>query len=119
MSESKIGNYRWTICGLVFFATTINYIDRNVISFLKSTFTEQLGWTDGDYANIEIVFKIFYAFGMIGAGRIIDKLGTKLGYGIYIFLWSLAGVATALVNTVLGFGIVRGALGIAEAGNFP
>jgi ACS family hexuronate transporter-like MFS transporter len=119
MSEPKIGNYRWTICALIFFATTINYIDRNVISFLKSTFTEQLGWTDGDYANIEIVFKIFYALGMLGAGRIIDKLGTKLGYGIYIFLWSLAGVATALVNTVLGFGIVRGALGIAEAGNFP
>lgn len=119
MSKDTIGKFRWTICGLVFFATTINYIDRNVISFLKSTFHDQLGWTDGDYANIEIVFKVFYALGMMSAGRVVDKLGTKIGYSIYIFFWSLAGVATSLVNSVVGFGIVRGALGIAEAGNFP
>ena len=117
--NKKIGKYRWTICGLIFFATTINYIDRNVISFLKSTFTTDLGWTDGDYADVEITFKIFYALGMIGAGRIIDKLGTKIGYGLYTFLWSLVGVATALVNTVTGFKIVRGALGLTESGNFP
>ena len=117
--NEKIGKYRWTICGLIFFATTINYIDRNVISFLKSTFTTDLGWTDGDYADVEITFKIFYALGMIGAGRIIDKLGTKIGYGLYTFLWSLVGVATALVNTVTGFKIVRGALGLTESGNFP
>ncbi len=117
--NEKIGRYRWTICGLVFFATTINYIDRNVISYLKSTFTETLHWTDADYSNVEITFKIFYAIGMLGAGRIIDKLGTKLGYGIYTFFWSLAGVATALANGVGGFQVVRGALGVAEAGNFP
>jgi ACS family hexuronate transporter-like MFS transporter len=115
----KIGKYRWTICGLIFFATTINYIDRSVISFLKSTFTEQLGWTDGDYANVEITFKVFYAIGMIGAGRIIDKLGTKIGYGLFTCLWSLAGICTSLVNSVLGFQIVRGALGVTESGNFP
>ena len=119
MLNEKIGKYRWTICGLIFFATTINYIDRNVISFMKSYFTENKGWTDGDYANVEITFKIFYAIGMLGAGRIIDKLGTKIGYGIYTFLWSLVGVATAFVNTVLGFQIVRGALGLTESGNFP
>ena len=119
MLNEKIGKYRWTICGLIFFATTINYIDRNVISFLKSTFTNDLGWTDGDYANVEITFKIFYALGMIGAGRIIDRLGTKIGYGIYTFLWSLVGVCTALVNSVAGFQIVRGALGLTESGNFP
>ncbi len=117
--NEKICKYRWTICSLIFFATTINYIDRNVISFLKSTFTTDLGWTDGDYADVEITFKIFYALGMIGAGRIIDKLGTKIGYGLYTFLWSLVGVATALVNTVTGFKIVRGALGLTESGNFP
>ncbi|MDB5201085.1 MAG: transporter [Ferruginibacter sp.] len=117
--NEKMGKYRWTICGLIFFATTINYIDRNVISYLKSTFTETLGWTDGDYANVEITFKIFYALGMLGAGRIIDKLGTKIGYGLYTFLWSLAGICTAMVNTVLGFQIIRGALGLTEAGNFP
>ncbi len=118
-TQEKIGKYRWTICGLIFFATTINYIDRNVISFLKSTFTTDLGWTDGDYADVEITFKIFYAIGMLGAGRLIDKLGTKIGYGLYTFLWSLVGVATALVSTVTGFKIVRGALGLTESGNFP
>jgi len=119
LTAEKIGKYRWTICSLIFFATTINYIDRSVISFLKSTFTEQLHWTDGDYADVEITFKTFYAIGLLGAGGLIDKLGTKIGYGLSTFLWSLAGVATALVNTVLGFQIVRGALGLAEAGNFP
>jgi len=119
MTQATIGKYRWTICGLIFFATTINYIDRNVISFLKSTFTTDLGWTDGDYADVEITFKLFYALGMLGAGRLIDKLGTKIGYGLYTFLWSLMGVATALVSTVTGFKIVRGALGLTESGNFP
>ena len=116
---NNIGRYRWTICGLVFFATTINYIDRNVISYLKSTFTTDLGWTDADYSNVEITFKLFYAIGMLGAGRIIDRLGTKLGYGLFTFLWSLAGIATAFVSTVSGFQVVRGALGVTEAGNFP
>lgn len=119
MTAEKMGRYRWTICSLIFFATTINYIDRSVISFLKSTFTETLHWTDGDYADVEITFKVFYAIGLLVAGGLIDRLGTKVGYGLSTFLWSLAGVATALVNTVLGFKIVRGALGIAEAGNFP
>jgi len=117
--QQAIGKYRWTICGLVFFATTINYIDRNVISFLKSTFTNDLGWTDGDYADVEITFKLFYAVGMLGAGRLIDRLGTKIGYGLFTFLWSVAGVCTAFVNTVAGFQIVRGALGVTESGNFP
>ena len=117
--QPQISKYRWTICTLIFFATTINYIDRNVISFLKSTFTETLGWTDGDYTNVEITFKIFYALGMLGAGRLIDKVGTKVGYGLYTFLWSVAGVCTALVSTVVGFQVVRGLLGLTEAGNFP
>jgi ACS family hexuronate transporter-like MFS transporter len=115
----KIGNYRWTICGLVFFATTVNYLDRQVISLLKSTLSEELNWNDGDYANIEIAFKLFYAFGMLGAGRLVDKLGTKIGYAVATTLWSVAAVAHALVNSVLGFAVVRSALGITEAGNFP
>lgn len=119
MTSAAIGKYRWTICGLIFFATTINYIDRNVISFLKSTFTEQLHWTDQNYTDVEITFKIFYALGMLMAGRIIDKLGTRIGYGLFTFLWSIAGICTALVNTVLGFQMVRGALGLTESGNFP
>jgi MFS transporter, ACS family, hexuronate transporter len=117
--QNTIGKYRWTICGLIFFATTINYIDRNVISFMKSTFTRDMGWTDADYTNVEITFKIFYALGMLFAGRIIDRLGTKIGYGLFTMLWSIAGVCTAFVNSVLGFQIVRGALGLTESGNFP
>lgn len=117
--QQTIGRYRWTICGLIFFATTINYIDRNVISFMKSTFTKDMGWSDGDYANVEIVFKLFYALGMLFAGRLIDKLGTKIGYGLFTLLWSIAGVCTAFANSVLSFGIVRGFLGITESGNFP
>ncbi len=115
----KIGNYRWTICGLVFFATTINYLDRQVISLLKSTLSEELNWNDADYANIEIAFKLFYAFGMLGAGRLVDKLGTKIGYAVATTLWSVAAVAHALVSSVFGFAVVRSALGITEAGNFP
>lgn len=119
MTQATIGKYRWTICGLIFFATTINYIDRSVISFLKSTFTTDLGWNDADYTNVEITFKLFYAVGMLGAGRIIDKLGTKIGYGLFTFFWSVAGICTSLVNTVLGFQVIRGALGVTESGNFP
>ena len=117
--QKTIGKYRWTICGLIFFATTINYIDRSVISFLKSTFTTEKGWTDADYSDVEIVFKFCYALGMLGAGRIIDKLGTRIGYGLFTMLWSLAGIMTAFVSSVTGFAIVRGALGITESGNFP
>ena len=112
-------NYRWTICALVFAATTINYLDRQVISLLKSTLSEELHWDDADYTNIEIAFKLFYAFGMVGAGRLVDKLGTKLGYALSTALWSVAAVAHALATSVVGFAIVRSALGITEAGNFP
>lgn len=118
-NAAAIGKYRWTICALIFFATTINYLDRAVISLLKSTFTEKLGWDDGDYANVEIAFKVAYAIGLLLAGRIIDKLGTKIGYALATGLWSIAAVAHAAVSTVTGFGIARAALGVTEAGNFP
>jgi MFS transporter, ACS family, hexuronate transporter len=117
--QETIGKYRWTICGLIFFATTINYLDRAVISLLKSTFTTDLGWDDGDYANVEIAFKLAYAVGLLIAGRIIDRLGTRIGYALATGLWSLAAVAHAAVSTVTGFGVARAALGVTEAGNFP
>ena len=117
--HKTIGKYRWTICALVFFATTINYLDRQVISLLKSVFTEELHWNDADYANVEIAFKFFYAFGMLGAGRIIDKLGTKIGYALSTGLWSIAAVCHALVSSVFGFAVVRSFLGVTESGNFP
>jgi len=117
--NQRIGKYRWTICSLVFFATTVNYLDRAVISLLKSNLATEFNWNDGDYANIEIAFKIAYAVGMLGAGSLIDKLGTKLGYFLATLLWSLAAVAHALVQSTLGFIVVRSALGVTEAGNFP
>lgn len=117
--NNKTGNYRWTICALVFMATTINYLDRQVISLLKSTLSEDLHWNDGDYANIEIAFKLFYSFGMLIAGRVVDKLGTKLGYAVATGLWSVAAVGHALATSVVGFIVARAALGVTEAGNFP
>lgn len=120
MPETKsISSYRWTICALVFFATTVNYLDRSVISLLKSTLTEELHWTDADYADIEVAFKFAYALGMLFAGRVIDRLGSKIGYFLATLLWSLAAVAHAFVSTTLGFILVRGALGVTESGNFP
>lgn len=118
MSE-KPGNYRWVICSLIFFATTINYLDRAVISLLKSPVSKDLHWDDGDYANVEIAFKIAYSIGLLLAGRLIDRLGTKMGYFFSTLLWSISAVFHALVGSTLGFIGVRSALGLSEAGNFP
>jgi hypothetical protein len=117
--QETIGKYRWTICGLLFFASTINYLDRAVISFLKSTLTTELHWNDGDYVNVEIAFKIAYAVGLLLSGRVIDKLGTKIGYALATGLWSLSAIAHSLATGVLGFSVARAALGVSEAGNFP
>ena len=119
MTRSRSGNYRWVICALLFFATTVNYLDRAVISLLKNTLTKDFRWNDGDYANIEIAFKIAYSLGLLFAGRLIDRLGTKLGYLMATFLWSASAVLHALVNSTFGFIFVRSALGLSEAGNFP
>lgn len=117
--QQPIEKYRWTICSLIFFATTINYLDRAVISLLKSDLTKQFNWTETDYSNIVISFQLAYAIGMLGAGRIIDKIGTRLGYAAFTFLWSIAAMGHALVNSTFGFGVARAALGLSEAGNFP
>jgi len=118
-ATTVVGKYRWTICSLVFFATTINYLDRAVISLLKPYLETTFNWNSGDYANIEIAFKLAYAVGMLGVGRLIDKLGTKLGYALSTALWSVAAMGHALVSSTFGFGIARGFLGLTEAGNFP
>jgi ACS family hexuronate transporter-like MFS transporter len=118
-AQQPVGKYRWTICALIFFATTINYLDRAVISLLKPVLSEELHWNDGDYANIEIAFKLAYALGMLGVGRIIDRLGSKLGYFFATLMWSLAAVGHAFVQSTFGFIIARSALGVTEAGNFP
>jgi ACS family hexuronate transporter-like MFS transporter len=123
MNQEKIGKYRWTICSLVFFATTVNYLDRVVISLLKPYLATAFQWDAvaeaANYANIEIAFKIAYALGMIFAGRIIDRLGTKIGYALATALWSLAAVGHAFATGTMGFSIARIFLGVTEAGNFP
>ncbi len=112
--------YRWTILSLVFFATTINYLDRQVISLLKDDYLEPLfGWNESDYANIVVAFQVAYAIGMVGTGFIIDKIGTKLGYALSLLIWSIAAIGHAFAKTTFGFGIARGVLGVSEAGNFP
>ena len=117
--QQSMGKYRWTICGLIFFATTINYLDRAVISLLKSTLSKEFNWSETDYANIVVAFQLCYALGLLGAGRLIDKLGTKIGYALSTALWSVAAIAHAAATNTVGFFIARGALGITEAGNFP
>lgn len=117
--NQKIGNFRWVILSLVFFATTVNYLDRQVISLLKEYLEVQFNWNEKDYSNIVMAFQACYAIGMLGAGYIIDKIGTKLGYALSLIVWSVAAILHATAKSTLGFGVWRGLLGISESGNFP
>lgn len=138
MNET-LGKYRWTICALLFFATTINYLDRQVLSLLKPLLEDTFGWTNSQYANIASVFQFTYAISMLFAGRFIDKLGTKRGYMWAIIIWSVGAIAHALAIpigeglvatlgwigitvfpiSVVGFMFSRALLGFGESGNFP
>jgi len=115
----KISNYRWFICALLFFATTINYIDRQILSLLKPILDDQLKWTNEEFGMINSIFQAAYGIGLLWFGWFVDKFGTKKGYTVSIIGWSFAAAAHALVSTVGGFGIARAALGISEGGNFP
>jgi ACS family hexuronate transporter-like MFS transporter len=119
MSDTKKTNYRWVVVTLLFFATTINYLDRQVIGFLKPTLEKEFHWTEEDYGYIIMAFQAAYAVGLLAFGGFIDRLGTKLGYTISLIVWSLAAMLHAIVKTTLGFGVVRAALGLGESGNFP
>jgi len=113
------GNYRYTILGLLFLATTINYIDRQIIGLLKPTLEKEFVWSEQDYANIVFWFQVMYAAGYLLAGRFVDKVGARIGYGISVFLWSIAAMLHAFMRSTTGFTIVRGGLGFWEGGNFP
>lgn len=138
LSLAQTGYIRWIICGLLFFAATINYIDRQVIGILKPTLQQQFGWTEIDYSNIVFSFQLAYAIGLVLAGRLMDRLGTRVGFSLAIIVWSLAAMAHAEAVTigagtaallglaglayspsVAGFIAARFALGLGEAGNFP
>jgi ACS family hexuronate transporter-like MFS transporter len=140
---ATIGRYRWMICALLFFAATINYIDRQVIGILKSTLQGEFGWTERDYAAIVFTFQLAYAIGLLATGPIMDRIGVRKGYAIAVVLWSLAAVAhafahffngvfptvfldastglsfVALTGAAAGFAIARFLLGLGEGGNFP
>ena len=111
--------YRWVICALLFFATTINYMDRQVLGILAPTLQKDIGWTETQYGAIVSWFTLAYAIGYLGAGRLMDKIGTRLGFAVSIVIWSLAAIAHSFARTVTGFGLARAALGVGESGNFP
>jgi ACS family hexuronate transporter-like MFS transporter len=118
--ERPVGhNFRWVICALLFFATTINYIDRTVLGVLEPVLKEQIGWSATEYGNINASFNLAYAIGFLFAGWMMDRLGTRAGYTISLVVWSFAAAAHAFANSVWGFAAARFALGIGEAGNFP
>ena len=139
MNRNGIGKYRWVICSLLFFATTVNYLDRQVLSLLAPSLTQEFGWSNTDYANIAAAFQFIYAISLLFAGRWIDRLGTKLGYHLAIAVWSLGAIAhaysieignglngvlgvlgfAAVPASVAGFIISRAILAVGEAGNFP
>jgi ACS family hexuronate transporter-like MFS transporter len=136
---SQAGNFRWTVCALLFFATTINYLDRQVLSLLAPSLSQEFGWSNTDYANIAAAFQFVYAVALLFAGRIVDRLGTKLAYQLAILVWSLGAIAhaysleignavgvlfgafglTAAPASVAGFIVARAILALGEAGNFP
>ncbi len=114
-----IGKYRWTICALLFFATTINYIDRQVTGILGPTLQAEFGWSEIQYAEITSYWTAAYALGFLFVGRFIDRVGVRLGFAVAIVVWSIAGAAHGFVYSVFGFALARFVLGLGEAGNFP
>jgi ACS family hexuronate transporter-like MFS transporter len=113
------GRVRWVICALLFFAATINYIDRQVLGILAPDLQKEIGWTELDYGRIVIAFQIAYAVTMLVWGRILDKIGTKVGFAIAVVWWSFAAMGTALARSAMTFGAARFLLGVGEAANFP
>jgi len=119
MPPSNIKNYRWIIVALLFFATTINYIDRQILGLLKPVLEVEFNWSETDFAHIIMAFTAAYAVGLLLIGRFIDKIGTKKGYIFIISLWSIAGMLHAIARNALHFSLARVGLGLGESGNFP
>src|ERR1700724_2387897 len=118
-ARTLLPQLRWYICGLLFFATTVNYIDRQGLGLLKPVLEKDLGWRESDFGWIVFAFQFAYALMMPFAGRLIDKLGTRLGYLLAVVVWSIAAMAHSLASNALQFGVARFALGFGESANFP
>lgn len=119
MTSSALGRYRWLVCTLLFFATSINYIDRQILSLLKPLLDKELGWTNAEFGAVNAAFQGSYAVGLLLFGALIDRVGAKKGYALSIAAWSLAALSHAFAGTVAGFTNARMALGLGEGGNFP
>jgi ACS family hexuronate transporter-like MFS transporter len=118
-NAKPVGSYRWRICALLFFATTLIYFDRSILNILAPTLEKTFGWTKVQYGYISMCFTGLYAIGLAGFGWFIDKYGTKIGYAVTIAAWSVVAMCHAFVGSVLAFGVVRSLLGLSESGNFP
>ena len=118
-SVAAVGHYRWVICALLFIATAINYIDRQVFSILAPKLQEVIGWSEVEYGYIVFAFHVAYAIGLVGVGSLMDRLGTRKGFSLAIAFWSVAAMGHALARSAFGFGIARFTLALGEAGNFP
>ena len=116
---AAIGRYRWVICALLFFATTINYVDRQVLGFLAPDLQRSIGWNEAEYGWIVTAFQAAYAISLLVVGRVMDWLGTRKGFSLAIVIWSLAAMGHSLARSAFGFGVARFALGLGEGGNFP
>ncbi len=116
---SRLGYFRWVICGLLLLGTTKNYMDRNVLGVLRVTLQHDLGWNEIDYGNLVVFFQAAYAVGMLVMGRLVDRLGTRLGYAFAMVFWSLASMGTAFCSSFASFAVSRCALGFGEAAVFP
>jgi ACS family hexuronate transporter-like MFS transporter len=117
--SAAVGRYRWVVCALLFFATTINYVDRQILSLCKPILDVELGWTNEQFGRVNAAFQAAYAVGLLAFGAFVDRAGTKVGYAVSIAMWSLAALGHALVRGVGGFFLARVALGVGEGGNFP
>lgn len=116
---ARVGRYRWRVCAMLLAATTINYVDRQVLGVLAPFLQDHIGWNEIQYGWIVTAFQAAYAIGLLCAGAVIDRLGTRIGYALAIGIWSLAAMGHALAASVAGFILARFALGLGEAGNFP
>jgi ACS family hexuronate transporter-like MFS transporter len=119
LTVSRIGHFRWVICALLFFAAVINYVDRQVLSILAPDLQHSIGWSEIDYSNIVFAFQVAYACMFLVTGRLIDRIGTRLGFSLAIIWWSLAAMGHAVANSAAAFGFWRFMLGIGEAAGFP
>jgi ACS family hexuronate transporter-like MFS transporter len=118
-TSAQTGRYRWVVCGLLFLATTINYIDRQILSLLKDTLDHTLHWSNEQFGQVNAAFQFAYAVGLMVFGVLIDRFGSRIGYAISIAAWSVAAIGHSAVTTIAGFMLARVALGLGEGGNFP